>query len=61
MITTYILLRVEHSKPIKDITDHAANRVSTMSNVEGISVYQLTEELAKEVIGNPPKDANNGA
>lgn len=38
MQTTYILLKIEHSAPIPDITDHAANRVSTMSQVESVTV-----------------------
>lgn len=46
MHTTYILLRVEHSKPIPDLTDIAAGRLYTYNNVENVTAQAVTAEAA---------------
>lgn len=46
MQVTYILLKVEHSKPIADLTDIAAGRLYTYNNVENVTAMVVTAEAA---------------
>jgi hypothetical protein len=43
MQVTYILLKIEHSAPIPELTDLAAGRVYTMNHVEDVTATLLDE------------------
>ena len=49
MITTYVLLKIEHSKPIPDLTDIAAGRLYTYNNVENVTAQVVTAEAAQSL------------
>lgn len=59
MITTYILLKVEHSKPIPELSDIAAGRVYTLNNVDDVTAIKLTEESGRRA--EYWTDVENGA
>lgn len=46
MQTTYILLKIEHSKPIPSLTDIAAGRLYTLDKVEDVTAMIVSEESA---------------
>lgn len=50
MQITYVLLKIEHAKPIADLTDHAANRISTMSHVEGVTAVMFRDDAAGKAV-----------
>lgn len=50
MQVTYILLKVEHSKPIENLTDFAAGRLYTLDKVNDVTAIVLDEYTAKESI-----------
>lgn len=59
MKTTYLLLKIEHTKDIPDLTDIAAGPVYTLDKVEDVTASLLTQEQVsslehQEQIGKPP-------
>lgn len=46
MQTTYILLKIEHSAPIPDLTDKVAGRAYTMDKIEDVTAMIVTAEAA---------------
>lgn len=50
MLTTYILLKVEHSKPIPELTDLAAGRIYTMDKVEDVTAMLVNMPDHMEMI-----------
>jgi len=42
MQTTYVLLKIEHSKPIDALTDISASRVYTLNNVDDVTASLVT-------------------
>jgi hypothetical protein len=59
MKTTYLLLKIEHTKDIQDLTDIAAGRVYTLDKVEDVAASLLTQEQVssleqREQVGKPP-------
>jgi hypothetical protein len=59
MKTTYLLLKIEHTKDIQDLTDIAAGRVYTLDKVEDVTASLLTQEQVSclerpQQLGKPP-------
>jgi len=46
MQTTYLLLKIEHSAPIPDLTDKVAGRAYTMDKIEDVTAAIITPEAA---------------
>ncbi len=44
MQTTYILLKIDHTQPIPDLTDLVAGRAYTMDKVEDVTATAITKE-----------------
>ncbi len=49
MKTTYLLLKIEHTKDIPGLTDIAAGRVYTVDKVENASSLILTEKQVSDL------------
>jgi hypothetical protein len=49
MKTTYVLLKIEHTKDIPDLTDIAAGRVYTVDKVHDASALILTEKQVSDL------------
>ena len=43
MIVSYILLKIEHSAPIPDLTDKVAGRAYTMDKIEDVTATLIDE------------------
>lgn len=46
-MTSYLLLKLEHTKPIPDLTDIAAGRVYTLDRVNDVTASLIDERQAK--------------
>ena len=46
-MTSYLLLKVEHTKPIPDLTDIAAGRVYCLDRVDDVTASLIDERQAK--------------
>lgn len=49
MQTTYILLKIEHSASIPDLTDKVAGRAYTMDKIEDVTASIVTAEAAQSL------------